>query len=278
MMNKEIVSILELLLKERNFDFTGYRSSMLERRIQKRLFESKTHNYSDYYNYILSNPGEIEKLIDVLTINVSHFFRNTLYFDYLSKIIVPGIISEKANDETAGIRVWSAGCAKGEEPYSVGIILKEALKKCDKKTNVKIFASDIDEKAINIALKGAYIDDYIENVPYGLLKKYFTKNDNQFIISKEIVNLVEFSVFDLVNLKNHFPPNSIYGGFDIVLCRNVLIYFNLKYQIQIYNKLIKSLSPGGYLILGEAESLPSEFSNNFKQETTYLKIFRKNNF
>jgi len=274
-MKTKIKNILNLLKEQRGFDFTGYRTSMLERRIQKRIYDTNQKNFDDYFEYLIRQPDELDNLIDVFTINVSRFFRNSLAFEYINKIVIPKLFLSKAKVNDNSIRIWSAGCSYGEEPYSMAILINEFLRKEDASVNMSIFATDIDKKALKRASAGYYGFESVKKVKYGIYEKYFTKEENRFKISHEIKRKVSFSFFDLLD-KNHIvPPDSIFGGFDIVLCRNVLIYFNLDHQKIIFKKLYKSLNQNGYLILGEAEVPIEGFNNKFRRENRFCKIYRK---
>lgn len=270
-----LTKILNLLRDQRGFDFNGYRPSMLERRIQKRIYSTNCQNINDYFDYLLSHSDELDNLIDVFTINVSRFFRNSLNFEYITKIIIPELFQSKTEQKNHSLRVWSAGCAFGEEPYSVAIIIKEFLRKEKITFKPNIFATDIDKKALNRASEGYYNFESIKKVKYGILEKYFTQEDNQFKIDTEIKKMVKFSFYDLLDKNSSVPPESIYGSFDLVMCRNVLIYFDQNYQNIIFNKLYKSLNLNGYLMLGEAEIPPDEFKHKFKRENNCCKIYRK---
>lgn len=275
MNNHKLKSILSLLKEQRGFDFSGYRTSMLERRVQKRVFASQSKNLDDYLSYLKEHPLELDNLIDVFTINVSRFFRNSLSFAYIIKIIIPDLFLTKTKEKDNSLRIWSAGCSFGEEPYSMAIILNEFLKKEDRNIRLDIFATDIDKKAIKRASVGTYGFESIKTVKYGILKKYFSQVDEKFILAPEIKQMVQFSFYDLLD-KNHLvPPDSIFGGFDIVLCRNVLIYFEPSHQKIIFNKLYKSLNKNGYLILGEAETPIEGFKHKFRKENKNSKIYRK---
>jgi chemotaxis protein methyltransferase CheR len=269
------INILNLLKHQRGFDFSGYRQSMLERRIQKRVYATNTRNFDNYFEYLKQYPDEFDNLIDVFTINVSQFFRNSFSFEYISKIIIPKLLSEKARINDNSLRIWSAGCSFGEEPYSVAIIINELLEKEELQIKPHIFATDIDRKALERASDGSYGFNSIENVKYGILNKYFIKEDDQFMVDPEIKNKVQFSFYDLLDKNRLVPPESIFGGFDIVLCRNVLIYFEPEFQKIIFNKLYKSLNNRGYLILGEAEVPVEGFRNEFTKESKCCKIYRK---
>lgn len=271
--NHKLKKILNLLKEERGFDFAGYRTSMLERRVHKRVLATNTRNIDNYLAFLNHQPEELDNLIDVLTINVSNFFRNPMTFEFLSKILLPELILSQKKDEN--LRVWSAGCSFGEEPYSVAILINEFLRKEEADFELNIFATDIDKKALKKAIDGAYNLSAIEEVKHGILEKYFINEGDQFKINSEIKKMVKFSFHDLTDKNYMAPQDSIFGGFDIILCRNVLIYFDPDYQQIIFNKLYKSLNTNGILILGEAEVPINVFKNKFRRENKYCKIYRK---
>jgi len=140
---------------------------------------------------------------------------------------------------------------------------------------INIFATDIDNKALKTAVEGKYDYDRIKNIKFEFLNKYFNIKDNLYTLKSEIKKMVQFSFFNLLDKKHFVPPESIFGDFDIVLCRNVLIYFDHNHQEIIFNKLFKSLNSNGYLILGEAEAPIEKFAKKFKKENECCKIYRK---
>jgi chemotaxis protein methyltransferase CheR len=265
--------ILFLLKNQRGFDFSGYRTPMLERRVNKRMLATRCKSYDEYLDYLKNNADELDNLIDVFTINVSHFFRNSLTFEYLKKAILPAMIF--SSHYSNNLRIWSAGCSFGEEPYSIAILLNELYEKEESNTNFTIFGTDLDAKAISRAQEGSYDYESIGNVKYSILNKYFTRKDEKFVISSEIKEKVHFSFYDLLNKNSLVPPESIYGNFDMVLCRNVLIYFNLEYQQIIFNKLHKSLNNNGYIVLGESETPIEQFKNKFKKVSNCCNVYQK---
>ena len=273
----DLKNILGLLEENRGFDFSGYRASMLNRRIQKRIFTTHTTNLVEYKEYLEQDKSELDKLIDVLTINVSRFFRDAFVFEYFTNKILQKLILEKKHSNDRSLRVWSTGCASGEEPYSIAILIKEIFEKEKLSLKTTIIATDIDKKIIKSAKEGIYSTDRIENVKYSILKKYFVSQNDIFKLKSEIKDMVSFSEFDLLNKKYNVPPDSIYGDFDIVLCRNLLIYYNTDYQDIIYNKLFNSLINNGILFLGEAEIPPNKFKNKFNRISKFSKIYKKTN-
>ena len=275
-LNNKLGPIFSYLHKERCFDFSGYRRSTAERLIQKRLSAAKCTSYEEYLSFLSQHPDELDNLLDVLTVNVGKFFRDPLTFEYLSDIVFPAVASKKTAQGDHTLRIWSSGCACGEEPFSVAILLYE--KKGDEKPDldVEIFATDIDEGALIRARRAVYTVESMENIKYSFLKRYFhIAGENSFELIPEIKKMVNFSIYDMFDKKNYAPPESIYGSFDIILCRNLLIYFNLEYQDRIINKLYRSLAEGGFLILGEAETIGKEFKHYFRRVTECCSIYRK---
>jgi len=274
-MNNDLKRILNYLNEQRSFDFSGYRTSMVERRIKQRFLSIKCASDNDYLNYLHENPDELDNLIDVLTINVSRFFRDTLMFEYFADRILPAVIHQKKEAGDRTLRIWSSGCAMGEEPYSIAILVKEFFKKDALDININLFATDIDDKILKKAQKAAFPFESIKNVKYRLLKKYFVSKGKLFHLIPEIRNLVSFSAYDLLDKKSYAPPESIFGSFDMVLCRNVLIYFDTEYQDRIFDKLYRSLAKKGYLVLGEAEIPSMKFQGRFRQVNECCHIYQK---
>jgi len=273
----DLNNILSLLEENRGFDFSGYRTSMLNRRIQKRIFATNSADLSKYKEYLEQDKSEFDKLIDVLTINVSRFFRDAFVFEYFTNQILQKLILEKKHSNDRSLRVWSAGCAAGEEPYSIAILIKDIFEKEKLSLNTTIIATDIDKKILKSAKEGIYSTDSIKNVKYSILKKYFVSQDSTFKLKSEIKDMVSFSEFDMLNKKYNVPPDSVYGDFDVVLCRNLLIYYNTDYQDIIYNKLFKSLSNNGIIFLGEAEVPSNKFKNKFNRTSKFSKIYKIKN-
>ena len=274
-MAKDLKLILNYLNEKRGFDFSGYCLSMVERRLRQRLSSIKCDSYNDYHSYLQENPAEIDNLLDALTINVSKFFRDTLMFEYIAGRILPAIVYEKKKATDHSIRVWSAGCAMGEEPYSIAILIHELFENEALKTNMSIFATDIDSKILKRAKKAAYPFESIKSVKYRLLKKYFTSEGETFQLIPAIRDLVSFSVYDILDKKSYAPPESVFGSFDMVLCRNVLIYFDTEHQDQIFDRLYRSMSKNGYLVLGEAEVPTGKYQKRFRKINDCCHIYGK---
>ncbi len=271
----ELNQLFDLLKEKRGIDFSGNRIEMLERRVRKRMFATKSSGLNDYLAFLQNNDEEADNLLDVFTINVSRFFRNSLTFEIIEKNIIPTLFQDKEKAGEKTIRLWSAGCACGEEPYSVAMLFHEYMKKNAPDINLRLFASDLDPKALQKATKGIYAADSIKEVKYERVTSYFTQKGDAFHLKEEIKKMATFSRYDLLNKNSYTLPESVFGEFDMVFCRNVLIYFELNYQRIIFEKLYKSLKPGGYLILGEAEAPEEGFINKFNAENRQFRIYQK---
>ncbi len=267
--------ILEFLKKSHGVDFSDYNPQMVGRRINKRVFATKSLDFENYFALIKKSPKELDFLLDVLTINVSRFFRDTLVFEYFEDVLAPHLIHQKTTENINSIRIWSAGCAFGEEAYSTAILMNEIIKKENSRIEVNIFATDIDKKTLKRAQQAHFSIDSIKTVKYGLLRKYFEEKNGNFELIPEIRKMVSFSYFDLLDKQNFSPPKSIYGSFDLILCRNVLIYFNLDAQKIIFQKLFHALNPGGYLFLGQAEMPIGSYRSQFKLVKESFHIYQK---
>jgi chemotaxis protein methyltransferase CheR len=272
---KGLKPILDYLLDRRGFDFSGYHPAMLERRIGQRLTATACKDFSGYLSCLRQNADELDRLIDVVTINVSRFFRDTLTFELIADRILPAMVREKTKARDHSLRVWSAGCAKGEEPYSLAILIHELLEKEGVAMNLHLFATDIDCRALADAGKALYPQSSVENIKYRLLTKYFTPAGTSFRLMPEIKKRVTFSLYDMLDKTRAVPPESVFGNFDLVLCRNLLIYFNPEYQETIFEKLYHSLANHGYLILGDAEAPTMTYRRHFSRVFDFSPIYRK---
>jgi len=267
--------ILDYLMEKRGFDFSGYHPAMLERRIGQRLTATSCKNFSEYFSCLQQNADELDRLLDVITINVSRFFRDTLTFELIADRVLPAIVREKTQARDQSLRVWSAGCARGEEPYSLAILIHELLRKEEVAMNLHLFATDIDCGALADAGKALYPLSSVENIKHRLLTKYFTPEGSSFRLIPEIKKRVTFSLYDMLDKKRGVPPESVFGNFDLVLCRNLLIYFNTEYQETIFEKLYHSLAKNGILILGEAEAPTTMYRHHFSRVFDFSPTYRK---
>lgn len=274
-LSKELHEILKLLFHSKKLDLCGSKPDFLHHRISGRMSITNTKNHQEYLEFLKRNTNEMEALQDVLTINVSHFFRNSFTFEYIDKIIIPNIIDKKIKAKNSALRIWSAGCSTGEEAYSIGILIDNYLQKCNLNIDVNIFATDVDQKSLDFAKKGEYPKESLKETKLEIATNYFSQHEGKYLILPKIKKMVHFSNFNLLNNQQYAPEESIYGDFDLVFCRNVLIYFDKQYQEIICDKLHKSMNSSSFLILGEAEEPTGIYEKKFLKESNYFKIYRK---
>ncbi|HKS53476.1 MAG TPA: CheR family methyltransferase [Pseudonocardiaceae bacterium] len=257
---------LLLHLKEnRGFDFTGYKRSSLTRRVDRRMDQVGVESYADYLDYLEMHSEEFTALFNTILINVTGFFRDAEAWDYLRAEILPSILEAKAADEI--IRVWSAGCASGEEAYTLAMILAEALGVEEFRARVKVYATDVDEEGLNYARHASYDERQVRTVPAPLLERYFDQAGGRFSFRKDLRRSVIFGRNDLVQ---DAPISKI----DLLVCRNALMYFNAETQARILSRLHFALAPAGVLFLGKAEMLLSH-TKLFYPIDLKRRVFRK---
>lgn len=259
---EKIDEILQKMFDKRGFDVRNYKMSNLQRRISRRMIVLDISSLAEYSEYLDADPDEYEILFNTILVNATRFFRDPEAWSFLREKVLPGIL--KSGDE---IRIWSAGCASGEEPYSVAITLAEMLGDDLLKPRINIHATDIDEAALKFARGGTYTIDQLSGVPEEMREKYFTRRGDVYTIAREIRDLLIFSRNNLVS----DPPLS---RIDLLLCRNVLIYFDRILQSRIIPKLQYALSDMGYLWLGRAETMVSNI-HDLKPMSTKCHIYRK---
>ncbi|XRO76725.1 CheR family methyltransferase [Methanocaldococcus sp. 10A] len=260
---KRILSHIKNVLK---IDVTQYKDSYIMRRIRVRMKATKCKTFKEYYEYLKSHSDENEKLAETLTVNVTEFWRDITVYNEIQKII-DGWVADRTIRK---IRIWSAGCSSGEEPYGVAIILSEAMEKHKRKLlNASITATDIDKEILAKARRGVYQAKQLKNLPPQIIEKYFIKlNDEEYMIKNTLKKFVKFQYHDLIK----DPPLK---NMDMVLCRNVIIYFDKKIQEEIFLKFYESLNPGGFLILGKTEILHGEAKKLFKTYNARERIYQK---
>jgi len=253
-----------------------YDQSFLERTIANRMIYSSCNSLSDYLSLLNKLPSEATMLIESLINSYSEFFRNTLTFALLKQIIYPIIFDKKVSLLTPEVRIWSAGCAAGQEAYSLAMLADEYITEHPVSTSFRIFATDISNKQLEDARRGVFDEKNIQNTTLGFINKYFTVKGQSYIVNEKLKKYIDFSCYDLLDNDTNAPPSSIFGGFDIIMCSNVLFYYQSDIQKLILNKLSRALNPGGFLLTGEAEIAIVRGDRNFRQFASPSTIFVKN--
>jgi two-component system, chemotaxis family, CheB/CheR fusion protein len=257
--------LLDYLRRSRGFDFTGYKRTSLSRRVQKRMQAVQVTSYLDYLDYLEVVPEEFTHLFNTILINVTGFFRDPAAWQYLRDEIVSQILAQKEPDEP--VRIWSAGCASGEEAYTLAMLMADALGKEDIRDRVKIYATDVDEEALNQARTARYSQREVEGLAPELLERYFEPNGQGFMFSKELRRAVIYGRHDLLQ---DAPISRV----DLLVCRNTLMYFNADAQAHILARFSFALRDEGYLFLGRAEMLLAH-TNMFGAVDLKRRLFRK---
>ncbi|MBV8527496.1 MAG: PAS domain S-box protein, partial [Candidatus Dormibacteraeota bacterium] len=265
--NSEFDALLQFLYETHGSDFTGYKRSSLARRVQKRLDQLRLNAYDEYVDYLQVHPDEYAALFDTILINVTNFFRDPQAWERIRNDVLPQIVAMRNRDDA--IRVWSAGCASGEEAYSIAMLLAEQIGAEDFRQRVKIYATDVDEEALNRARQGVYSLKDLQAVPDELRAKYFEIHGQRGVFPQDLRRCVIFGRHDLLQ---DAPISRI----DILICRNTLMYFTAETQARVLARLHYALNDGGFLFVGRAEMLLTH-ANLFVPLDMKQRIFTKVN-
>ena len=238
--------ILAIVKRETGHDFTYYKKSTINRRIERRLTVHQLENMDRYASYLVANPTETHLLFKELLIEVTSFFRNPQAFESLKEVLKKNILDMKSKKDN--VRIWVSACSTGEEAYSIGMILREIMEETGKDLQVQIFGSDINEDAINFARAGEYPHAIADDVDAKRLEKFFIKEEHGYKVRKEIREIVIFAPHDVIR----DPP---FLHLDLLSCRNLLIYFEPVLQRRVLEIFSTALNPNGVLFLGESESI-----------------------
>jgi two-component system CheB/CheR fusion protein len=258
-------ALLGFVKESRGFDFTGYKRSTIQRRVAKRMAAVGAERSDDYLDYLELHSEEFAELFNTLLINTTGFFRDPQTWEYLATDIAPQLLA--ARPPEGPLRVWCAGCASGEEPYTVAMVLARAMGDSAFRERVKIYATDVDEEALDHARRGAYLPRQIEDVPHDALERFFERPDQRYVFRKDLRRCVIFGRNDLVQ---DAPISRI----DLLVCRNTLMYFNAETQSQILRRFHFAVDDDGYLLLGKSEMLITH-ANLFAPVELKRRLFRK---
>lgn len=252
-MEKEFTYFKEWALKYLKIDLTAYKERQLHRRILSVMKSSGVENLYQFSKLIENDTDVKKKFLDYITINVTEFFRNKGIFDDFEEKF-KSIISDYSE-----IKIWSAACSNGAEPYSIAIIL-DRIKETSK---CKIIATDIDDTILTKAREGKYKSNQLKNLKDNEIKKYFVRENNEYRINEKIKKMVKFKKLDLI--MDQYEKN-----FQLVVCRNVVIYFNNEARTNVYKKIIESIVPGGLFFVGATESISNPRELGLEKISTFL--------
>jgi len=261
---KGLPELIKDVEKKLNIQLTSYKQDYIKRRLLSRMNSTRSKDFVEYHQYLRTHPEEEEKLRNALTINVTKFLRDPDVFNLIGKEIFPTIIRQKN-----GIKVWSAGCSSGEEPYTYAMMIYDQKKPGLLLSGV-IIATDIDEEIIKKAKLGIYEKNALENLSETQLNRHFQKTeDGKYQIKDHIKSMVKFQSHDLMK------GQPVARMFDLVSCRNVTIYFNEQQKKDLVKLMYESLGKEGYYVMGMSEYMSTDVESIFKPFKPMLKIFQK---
>ncbi len=264
--SSDIEKMMTMIRRRTGHDFSEYKLNTIYRRIERRMTVHQVRELSDYVAYLNAHPEEIDLLFKELLIGVTNFFRDPDAFDVLENAAIPEML--KIVQPNTLIRVWVPGCSTGEEVYSIAMILLESLG--DRPNKVQIFATDIDEEAIEYARRGIYQDNIATDVSEERLNRFFIKEDGFYKVKKHVREMIIFAEQDVA----HDPP---FSGMDLISCRNLLIYMTSEMQNRIISLFAYSMNPGGILFLGTSETL-GRMSDMFTTINSKWKLYRRREY
>ncbi|MEF8835476.1 MAG: protein-glutamate O-methyltransferase CheR [Candidatus Thermoplasmatota archaeon] len=247
-------------------DYDNYSKSHLRRRFHARMRVVETPRFSDYLKYIRKNSEEIEKLRELLTVNVTKFKRDKKVWNTIEKRVLPQILERNNESILKKIEAWSAGCSTGEEPYSLAISYLNNRPSDD--LSFQINATDLDEEALDFARNAEYPNKSVKNLSKSEKKRYFIEDGEEWILNDEVKDLVNYKEIDI--FKTSFTKK-----FDLILCRNLMIYFNNESKTELMERLVESLKDGGFLILGMSENLRAPAKDKVESFDLKKRIFIK---
>ena len=262
----ELESLLGYVPASRGFDFSGYKRTTLTRRICKRMSDLQLDSFTDYRDLLEADVDEFNELFNTILINVTSFFRDKPAWDFVADHLIPELIEHTRPGEA--VRVWSAGCASGEEAYTIAMLLAEALHLSELRDAVKIYATDIDQEALAQARAGVYPAKAMSDVPLAFQERYFDMNGERNVVRPGLRRAVIFGRHDLT-------ADAPISRLDLLVCRNTLMYFNAETQSNILNRFHFALDTEGYLFLGKAEMLLSH-TTMFSPLSMKFRLFTKN--
>lgn len=252
----EYKALRDFIYDRSGISIPSTRKYLLENRLGPRLKDLNLESFSDYLNYLKKDPQrnkEEGRLFELVTTNETSFYRNTAQLDALEQTILPELIDKKRKAKDQKLHIWSAGCSTGEEPYTLSIILHELLQSEFPRWRITIAAHDISDAVLQAAKEGVYTEYSLRTTPESIIKKYFDKRDDRFIIKPEVRRCIKFGKINLnddAQLRRTEPA-------DIIFCRNVIIYFDTAMKKRLIQSFFDRLLPEGYLFIGHSESLHS---------------------
>ncbi len=263
--DQEYAEVRRILLDKLGFDLGMYKDRCIRRRVAKRVRALGLDDAGDYLSVLRSSDEEVDALMTALTIHVSQFFRNPATFAALETQVLPRLIEQARQQGRRQLLLWSVGCSSGEEPYSLALLVR---KLAPRDVQVSILGTDLSPAILERAAAGVFDPHRMTELPAALRKKYFSSEGRNFRIDEEVRAMVRFQHHNVLTAVD-------YPQADLILCRNVLIYFSRQEQDKILAGFAESLPVGGFLVLGRAETLLGEARQLFAVENPEERIYRR---
>lgn len=260
--------IQETVTDRSGFSLGSYKDKCIKRRIAIRMRANRCSTPEEYCKLLQNDQEEVELLLKVLTIHVTQFFRNPSTFQKLKDEIIPYLFTIAENDDRKTLRLWSVGCASGEEPYTLALILRNSFAEEMEKTKVSILGTDVDPAILETARQATYDPERLSEVSQKMKERYFDQVGRKYRLLPETAQMVSFETGDLLRLDS-------YGESDLILCRNVLIYLDRNEQEKVLKGFADALRPGGVLLLGKSETLVSAIRPQFTVICPVERLYRK---
>jgi len=267
---KALGLLLEKVYQDGGYDFRDYKRGTVTRRLQRRLYATGATTYEEYAHFLENHPEEYQNIAEDLTIKVSGFFRSRNSFQQVARLVLPRLVAHKIKRGERNLRFWSAACARGEEPYSMAMLLADFLGNQLAEFEISIYASDINRQALAEAEAAVYSPKEVESLPPPTLANHFSRNGEGYMVSNNIRQMVSFSYFDLVSTN---PPP--FTTLDCIFCCNILIYLQRQLQEKVLSLVYDSLATPGYLVLGEVETPTDSLRHRLECINAKAKIYKK---
>lgn len=273
-MNTTLTEISQRVCQLSGKDISHYDQEFLMKILTMRWAQIGISNAFEYNLYMEKNPEEVFVFHNALINVFSQFFRDPLTFAVLDSVVLPRLLAEKSKGSE--LRIWSAGCSTGQEAYSLAMMLEDLRAQQGAGFTFRIIATDRSEDALVIAKEGIYESTSFQNMTLKHFNRYVVKEGDRYRVCDDLKRSVSFTVYDLLDPFTSTPPESIFGGFDVIFCCNVLIYYEPQTQQRIIKKLEKALNPNGFLVTGETEKDLIKRNKGFQIMTESVSIFRNN--
>lgn len=264
-----IERVIAKVSDQRGIDLSLYRRTYVERRVAARMRVVDVHSYRQYADLLERNPAEYDQLLNTLTINVTDFFRDTVVWDILKRRVLRDLAAAKKEGRNRTIRIWSAGCATGEEPYSLAMAILDVLGPDAANFHISVLATDLDPKALEFAERCVYDAKGLRHIPPSYQVRFIDRIDeSSFTFKPAVRKMVRFGRFSLFD---ETPMRVV----DLILCRNVFIYFDRDQQAKVLENFWQAMSRGGYLVLGRSEKLSVDIVDRLEAVDGRERVYRK---